>query len=151
MKFIDVEASGFNDSSYPIQIGWFDSKYFRGKEYLIAPFPTWTDWCESAEMVHSIPRQLLTTQGLNPFQVCRSLNNDLGDTTVYCDALVFDRFWLARLFDEANINQTFSLASIESLMGNKIDEVNEELELIERHHTALKDAMALAYFYNRFK
>ena len=151
MKFIDIEASGFEDVSYPIQIGWFDSELLKGNEYLIAPFPKWTYWCESAEVVHSIPRQLLTTLGLDPIQVCRSLNNDLGETTVYCDALVFDRFWLARLFEEANISQAFSVKSIESLMGNKFYEVNEEFEHMERHHTALKDAMALASFYNRFK
>jgi hypothetical protein len=151
MKFIDVEASGFDDSSYPIQVGWFDSEHLKGNEYLIAPFPSWTHWCEYAQVVHSIPRQSLITLGLDPVEVCHSLNNDLGMDTVYCDALVFDRFWLDRLFQEANINQAFSLASIESLMINKLDEVQEELEHMDRHHTALKDAMSLAALYNRFK
>ena len=52
-SIMDIEASGFGRSSYPIEVGYVlgDGSSFCT---LIRPLPSWTHWDASAESVHHI-------------------------------------------------------------------------------------------------
>lgn len=43
LTFLDIEATGIHEDSYPIEIGWVDTE---GNEssFLIKPIPEWTHW-----------------------------------------------------------------------------------------------------------
>ena len=62
--FLDIEASGLGEHSFPIEIGWaipFDKE--RG--FLIRPAPDWTYWSAIAEEVfHRISRDELLREGI---------------------------------------------------------------------------------------
>ncbi len=111
---IDIEASGFGSTSYPIEIGVIK---FNGDRYcsLIKPAADWQHWCNSAEKIHSISRSLLEARGKSPRQVCEELNIFLQETTAYSDAWTHDSPWLTNLFFTARIKQNFHLSPIENI------------------------------------
>ena len=81
---VDVEASGFGGTSYPIEIG---VALDDGHKYcsLVHPEPDWTHWDLEAERVHRIPRDLLETYGRPVREVAQTLNELLATRTVYTD------------------------------------------------------------------
>ncbi len=93
---IDVEASGFGASSYPIEVGVINQS---GKKFcnLIKPQNDWTHWDARAESLHGISRQLLAQKGLPVQEVCLQLNQFLMGQTVYSDGWVVDDTWLIKL------------------------------------------------------
>lgn len=109
---IDIEASGFGAYSYPIEIGAVKA---NGDRYcaLIKPEPDWEHWCERAQRVHGIARELLMTRGKSPAQVCHELNGFLQDETTYSDAWTHDSPWLNKLFYAARVYPFFHLSPIE--------------------------------------
>lgn len=109
---IDIEASGFGSHSYPIEIGVVKA---NGERYcaLIKPEPDWVHWCESAQRIHGINRELLMVRGKNPTQVCHELNGFIQDDTAYSDAWTHDSPWLNCLFYAARVYPYFHLSPIE--------------------------------------
>lgn len=111
---IDIEASGFGSTSYPIEIGVIK---FNGERYcaLIKPATDWQHWCDEAEKIHGISRALIESHGKCPHQVCAELNAFLQDTTAYSDAWTHDNPWLINLFFSARMKQSFRLSAIENI------------------------------------
>lgn len=114
---IDVEASGFGAGSYPIEVG-IALPDGATRCYLIRPAPDWTHWDPGAESVHRITRTILGTHGKPLREVAERLNGDLRGLTVYSDAWGYDRSWIARLFDAADMPQHFRIESLRSLMSD---------------------------------
>lgn len=114
---IDVEASGFGQGSYPIEVGLVlpDGSPHC---FLIAPMRGWVAWDPEAEKVHGISRQALEDFGRPANQVAWRLNELLRDKTVYSDAWAFDMSWLGKLFEATHMPQEFRLASLQELMGH---------------------------------
>lgn len=112
---IDVEASGFGSGSYPIEVGFIrcDGQVFCT---LIEPVANWNHWDITAAAIHGVDRALLFTAGRDVKTVAHSLNEYLGDQTVYTDAWGQDMCWLGLLFDTAQVSQRFRLESIYSLL-----------------------------------
>ena len=81
---LDVEASGFGRSSYPIEIGFVLPD---GHAYctLVRPEPQWSHWDAQAEKLHHISRTLLQARGLPAYEVAQTLNARLQGQTVYTD------------------------------------------------------------------
>ncbi len=139
---IDVEASGFGRGSYPVEIGLSMADGTRHC-YLIAPARSWTHWDEKAEAVHGISRERLLGDGRPIHDVALRLNALLGHKTVYSDAWAFDMSWVGKLFDAANLLQSFRVADISDLLSEAQHEdwqavkrqVIEELGL-ERHRAS---------------
>ena len=104
---LDIEASGFGPSSYPIEVGLILPD---GCTYcsLIRPLDAWTHWDASAEAIHHVARSTL---------VAHALNLRLHGQTIYCDAWYHDFTWLGRLFDAADLPQCFRLEDIRGLLG----------------------------------
>lgn len=151
---IDVEASGFGPHSYPIEVGVAlepERKFCS----LIAPEPGWTHWDDSAEKIHRVPRDVLETHGRPAVEVANSLNELLGNATVYSDGWVVDQPWLIQLFSCARVRQRFSISPLELILSEhqmavwhavKAD-VTRELALMR--HRASFDAMIIQETYCR--
>ena len=112
---LDVEASGFGRSSYPIEIGFVlpDGHTFCT---LIRPETHWTHWDASAEATHHIARPLLLERGRPVQEVAQALNHQLKGQTVYSDGWANDYTWLGLLFDAADMAPAFKLDNLRALL-----------------------------------
>tara|TARA_R110000824_G_scaffold399764_1_gene605682 strand:+ start:2067 stop:2558 length:492 start_codon:yes stop_codon:yes gene_type:complete len=142
--FVDIEASGLDQTnSYPIEIGWSDT-LGNQDNFLIKPLASWSYWDPNAQLIHSISREELLSDGLSVKEAAMRLNSSLGGETVYCDALDFDGFWLKRLFKAAEMEMTFTLVDVFNLYAEMS---KEEFLIMQRYlndnpasHRALADA-----------
>ncbi len=151
---IDIEASGFGGSSYPIEVGLAledDQKFCS----LIFPAPEWTHWDEEAEKVHHIERSILEVYGKQPKEVATQLNELLAGKTVYTDGWVVDKPWITTLFYEAGINLKFDVSALEMILSEiqmehwhkTKDQVIKDLDL--SRHRASYDAWIIQETYKR--
>lgn len=112
---LDIEASGFGQGSYPIEIGVAMSD--GGAHcYLIQPQSDWNHWEQQAENLHQITRQTLQRFGWDVRHVARQLNRFLAGKTVYSDAWGYDSAWMALLFDRAGIRQRFQVEHVAKII-----------------------------------
>ena len=151
---IDIEASGFGGTSYPIEVGLAleDDKKFCS---LILPAPEWTHWDEEAVKVHHIERSILEVYGKEPKEVATHLNELLAGKTVYTDGWVVDKPWITTLFYEAGIDMSFEVSSLEMILSEAQmenwhktkDQVIKDLDL--SRHRASYDAWVIQETYKR--
>lgn len=115
---LDVEASGFGRSSYPIEIGFVLPD---GHTYctLIRPESHWTHWDAGAEATHHIARPLLLVRGRPVQEVAKALNQQLRGQTVYSDGWANDYSWLGLLFDAADMVPAFKLDNLRALLSDQ--------------------------------
>jgi hypothetical protein len=145
---IDIEASGFGRSSYPIEIGYVLPDG-RARCTLIKPAPPWTHWDPQAEQVHHITRETLLQHGRPAAEVARALNDDLWGLTVYCDGWAHDYAWLGALYEEAHLAPRFKLESVLRLLDeSRLARLAEQQQKARRalglqRHRASNDARAL--------
>ncbi|RTL47966.1 MAG: hypothetical protein EKK46_16625 [Rhodocyclaceae bacterium] len=145
---IDVEASGFGPTSYPIEVGLVLP---GGRTYcaLIRPEPGWGHWDAQAERVHRVSRHTLLSHGLPAQQVAREVNEYLWGLTVYCDSWYHDFNWLSRLFDAADSAPAFRLEDLRLLLNQEqADAWHATKSQVEREmglerHRASNDARVL--------
>jgi len=150
---IDVEASGFGQGSYPIEVGFIGSE---GASFcsLIKPQPSWTDWDTEAAKIHGLSREILDVRGQGVIEVANMLNHHLSDMTVYSDAWSQDFAWLSLLFDEAEKRMTFKLEPLSALMSESQKSVwhptrkRVEQMLGLSRHRASSDARILQMTYH---
>lgn len=115
---IDVEASGFGQSSYPIEVGLalgHNEKYCS----LIAPPADWTHWDKKAEAIHRITRNILIHHGKSIRKVAEELNAILGQAIVYSDGWTVDKPWISKLFSMAEIKRSFFISPLERILSEK--------------------------------
>ncbi|MDP2005654.1 MAG: hypothetical protein Q8K45_08250 [Rubrivivax sp.] len=145
---LDIEASGFGRSSYPIEVGYVLPDG-RATCMLVRPAAEWTHWDAGAERVHGITRSVLATHGRDAREVALALNHDLHGQTVYCDGWAHDYTWLAALFEQAGFSPAFKLESVGALLDDEhlaqLDGARREAlaELGLKRHRASNDARAL--------
>lgn len=115
LRFIDVEASGLHDTSYPIEIAWCGLD-LRPVSMLLRPLPHWgeEDWSPESEKVHGISRELLVGVGLDPRKCAEEMAAAMRGCMVFSDAPEFDARWLHRLFSETGVTAGFGLMPIEA-------------------------------------
>ncbi|TQV68126.1 hypothetical protein FKG94_23840 [Exilibacterium tricleocarpae] len=116
--FIDVEASGLDIDSYPIEI----ALRLNGAthSWLIRPEAGWRHWCKNAEALHGLPRQQLVETGLDARVVAAEINALLASTDglVYSDAAPWDAHWVSVLFDGAQLPACFAILPIQDLLDS---------------------------------
>ncbi|MFT4654907.1 MAG: hypothetical protein ACJA0G_001621 [Kangiellaceae bacterium] len=114
-SIIDIEASGFGTSSYPIEVGIIRGD---GQRYckLIRPFNDWVFWDNQAQKIHGISRELLRSNGESGVQVCLELNAFLGHGNVFSDGWVVDSPWLKTLFARAQVKMVFQISALEMIL-----------------------------------
>ncbi len=153
---LDVEASGFDPHSYPIEVGFVTAE---GKRFsrLIKPYVDWSHWCEDAESTHGISRNDLEQHGRDGREVAQELNQWLSGQTVYTDGWVLDKPWMIKLFDRAQVSMDFWVSPIEMVLSEAImgswDEAKALLQASfhEPRHRASTDALFIQQVYMKAK
>lgn len=113
--FGDIEASGLDRDSYPIEVAWS----LPGgdiKSRLIRRETDWVYWDDISEDIHGIRLADLEVEGRPARDVAKELNSDLSGKVLHFDGGVFDRFWLARLFDAAGLEPSFEFGDYDHLL-----------------------------------
>ncbi|VAW75429.1 hypothetical protein MNBD_GAMMA12-2078, partial [hydrothermal vent metagenome] len=120
-NFIDCEASSLSGKSYPIEIAWNNSNGVV-ESCLINPLSVlhWTDWSESAQMLHGLSRKYLAEHGETPEHVALKMNEALSGLTVYSDCPEYDGLWIRALFSVADLDMSFSIRDANALF-NKVN------------------------------
>lgn len=148
-SIIDVEASGLDSRSYPIEVGVVLGD---GRTYdaLIKPQRGWRYWCKEAENLHGLSREKLARDGKEAAEVCRELNRFCAGGTVYSDCWVIDTPWLTKLFAVSGVQPTFRCSPIEAVVDEALlDNWGYRKAAYAREvglapHRALNDAVIIA-------
>lgn len=122
--FIDFEASGFGEDSYPIEVAW-NSAGGAVESYLINTdcIADWIYWDPDAECdAHQISQDHLERLGDPPSIVAQRMNERLAGQVIYSDAVEFDDFWMKRLFDAVDLKPAFKLGSAIDLFDLAVEE-----------------------------
>ena len=153
-NIIDIEASGFGDESYPIEIGLVLNNGIKFCS-LILPAKGWAHWSKDAEKVHQISREMLKKCGKPVTEVALTLNNILEGLTLYSDGWVVDKPWLIRLFTAASMEMKFSISPLEMILSEDQMNVWHETKnkIIIQHkiqrHRASNDAWLIQETYRK--
>src|SRR5690606_25747845 len=105
-SIIDIEASGLQSRSHPIEVAVVTAEN-RRFEALLRPTPEWTHWDPEAEALHGISRDQLDKEGLDIRLVCARLNDLCWRQTLYSDCWTYDSRWLQNLFAAAGMPMKF--------------------------------------------
>jgi hypothetical protein len=122
LVFADIEASGLQFLSYPIEIGWAwaEKTHVETRSILIKPTSEWlgwkTGWNEEAERLHGISQEQLLTDGLEPSEVCKILNREWQSAEIAFDTgpAAHDARWLSILYRAASAEPSFGMAQLSS-------------------------------------
>lgn len=115
LYIIDVEASGLNPMSYPIEIAWLSLDGESHDSFLINPQTAhdWTYWCGIAESeFHNISRDELIENGIDVRVAAERLNESLRGSIVISDAAGHDEFWISELIEEAGLQLNFQIVDV---------------------------------------
>lgn len=149
--FLDVEASGFGDGSYAIEVAFSDEQG-RVESHLIRPEPQWVHWDDAAERdAHHISRRTLEAEGKPAAWVASRLNEALAGKTVHTDAPDFDRKWLEPVFRAASVEPTFRIEQaylrIPDVPGRMDELAREARALTPGAHRAAWDVQFLVEYW----
>lgn len=100
--FIDLEASGLDRHSFPVEIGWCgDDDIEPPPSFLIRPNETWpeTDAYHAGFAVHDIPYADLLARGVHLLDLPRRLDAAWTDAILTSDNVLHDTRWLRRAYD----------------------------------------------------
>ncbi|MFK7859188.1 MAG: hypothetical protein AB8B64_10215 [Granulosicoccus sp.] len=151
---VDIEASGLQADSYPIEVGVALADGGR-HSMLIRPEPDWIHWDKDAEQIHGITRKTLCQHGRPIEEVAHRINTLLNAQQTYSDGWVVDKPWLTRLFSAARIPMLFALSPIEQIMSENQfsiwDDIKQQMiqELGVTRHRASHDAWIIQQTYVR--
>ncbi|MDK9790149.1 hypothetical protein [Vibrio sp. D431a] len=146
LTFLDVEASGLDDESYPIQIGWIDTNGDYD-EFLINPetASSWTYWNKIAEKkYHGLTRERCVKEGLSIFDAAQRLNRLLRGVVVTSDAPDYDTFWIIKLMNECGCEPSFCIQDVRELLNSlqvPLTPFFAERKLRIPEHNALSDCV----------
>lgn len=137
--FLDFEASGLHEDSYPIEVGVFGSRE-DSYDSLIVPVHYWNYWNQDSQEIHGIPREQLYEQGRSVIEVTKALNERFDGKILWADSS-YDKFWMEVLYEASPYDPTFRVANIydylpDSLVGKFKSFLPEVIA-----HRALQDAM----------
>lgn len=147
MYILDIEASGLNEESYPIEIAWCALEGADEFSVLINPesaggWDSWDDFAESA--IHGISLRECCERGENVVLVANRLEQLLNDHVVLSDAPYQDQQWLNRLFDAVGKRCPAFLMPIDQAVSlDKRAHLNKSLLELDRPHRAIADCLLL--------
>lgn len=144
--FVDFEASGIAPDSYPIEI----AVVHPGGEYqsLIKPVRYWDHWSYDAQDMHGITREQLLDEGKPATDIAQQLNEMFAGHYLVSDASE-DSYWVEALYDAAELDPTFTVATVEQMVGPEHAAAIYYQTPVKREHRALDDARALRYTVER--
>jgi hypothetical protein len=120
--FMDFEASGLTEDSYPIEVAWV-LEDGTAETHLVRPAPHWTAWTASAEETHQISRQTLEEKGEPADAVARRVIEALSGHDLYASAPEWDGKWLSDLLEAGGFpREALSLRDTEAAQAEIIAE-----------------------------
>jgi len=150
---IDIESSGYDAASYPIEIAWQDScNSDRYDHFFITPSVDWDFWDDVYQRErHGICRGQLQLEGLLPGEACQRLNQALQGQVVFGADEAAQRYWLTLLFHTAGQAPEFSLHSLfEPLPSGAEASLQRSLNSQSVVHRALDDARQLCRWLSHY-
>lgn len=144
--FMDVEASGIAERSYPIEIGYAFARIdadgqveLLAESHLITPTDAWSAveaaWDSRAEPVHGLTRAILAADGAPVSRVVEALDAALAGAVVAADTgpAGWDADWITTLYAAAQRPwQGWVLA--EKASGALVGDRFREVGLTPRYH-----------------
>jgi len=151
-KIIDIEASGLQEESYPVEIAVYDiDDESQSFVHLIKPHESWTHWCYDAERIHGLSRQYLKEDGEDAYEVLRHIKQVLSENNVYSDAVYYDVRWLRKLFSTFGEVLPDTVLSVMHLIEWEYHrEFHVELSSLKVPHRALTDATMIGQCVKRY-
>ena len=152
MMFVDLEASGLGEDSWPIEIGfaWIEGGRVRWASKLIRPEPGWprSAWSSESAVVHGITMTELH-RAEDAADVARWAAAVMGNRVVVSDAPSYDGVWLDRLLAAAGLVERPPLRDFDVLVSRRhrwpeLERVYAELDATPPPHRAGPDAARLA-------
>lgn len=110
--YVDVEASGLHEASFPIEVAWGGSD-LAVECFLIADDAWLADtaaWDPAAERLHGISKAALRAQGRPSAEVAARMNSAVGARVLLSTNAHHDARWLTALFRRAGIVAGFAMA-----------------------------------------
>ena len=146
--FIDVEASGLSNQSYPIEIGWaslsIDGRNLHQDAILIRPDAEWRDngeWSMAAQRIHGLSQRELLISGADVMDVLPRFEAAIEGCILTSDAPQEDAFWINRLYDAVGRRFPSRIQSLKEIRLGLVAEHGvsprfafQRLELAEAHH-----------------
>lgn len=151
----DIESSGLGDRSYPIEIAW-STPEGAVHSWLVRPEHLWIYWDLAAEELHHIAYVDLKQYGKPAREIAEEMNADLNGQVLYFDGGAFDRFWLDKLYEVANLKPAFTMGDFNELLASigcntaakRLAAEAETLKRIgDRRHRAWADVEYLQTYY----
>lgn len=138
--YVDFEASGVAPDSYPVEV----AIVHPAGEYhsLIKPARYWTHWSYDAQDMHGITREQMLGEGKPAATIAQELNALFAGQYVISDARE-DSYWFEALYDAAELDPTFTVATVEQIVGPEHAAAIYYQMPVTRGHRALADASAL--------
>lgn len=162
LRFLDVEASGLHDGSYPIEIAWCGLD-LRPVSMLIRPLDEWGEdlWDPEAEKIHGISLRRLAEEGLDAKECAKRLCFSLEGKKVLTDNPWWDVSWLSRLLDCTGTTAHFGVADLihateqqrlkHDISFQDFDKIVEGVRKYFPHtHRAGDDALGMAAIFRAF-
>lgn len=162
MLFLDIEASGLHESSFPIELALSDDR-LDVRSWLIRPHDGWRleDWSPQAELVHGISWEGLRIDGKPVDRVAMEIALACEGRVIVSDAVRHDGPWMDRLFAAAGMvrrvvvhdymDDLYSKMAEELGSDALFDAVERAYALCDIHfphtHVAGDDARCLAAFH----
>lgn len=152
--FIDFEASGLGEESWPIEIGvaWIADHRIEMRSTLIRPRPEWpaSEWSPESAAIHGMPREALDAAP-SADMVATEYATLLARRPVLSDARLYDERWwccLAVLLDPGQdvVIRDFEVTAFATFRRNPhaLDVVLETYTRAHSPHRAGPDARRLA-------
>ena len=158
--FVDFEASGLRQVSWPVEIGWAVTdahSVLDSGAIIIRPERDWDRraWDPEAEKLHGISLASIEREGIAAADAWHAFHAELGGVdAVFCDAPMYDRFWCRRLARAAKCEDdapTFlHFATLFHDMPAALRAWTKESRN-HRRHRAQADAEQLAHFCLQFR
>ena len=117
LGFIDIEASGLSEDSFPLEIGWtIDGDYVES--FLVKPDKQWNinSWSNEAKKLHNIELKDVIDFGNENEKIAKKMNEDLEGFVLLSDSVSHDIRWVNMIFSASLIERKFKIVSIEKFL-----------------------------------
>jgi hypothetical protein len=119
--YIDFEASGLHQHSFPIEVAWA-GPVIEEKAFFLKPHPTWLrdQWDDNAELLHGISLNSIDESGIAPDHIAKQLQLDCRGKVLLTDGVEFDQNWLAMLFEAGGLQCLYRIMDVQVWMGQQV-------------------------------
>lgn len=118
IAFIDVEASGLMQGSFPVEAAWMASGELG--EVLISPSGCWDEsrWDGDAEAMHGLTLNEVKRRGRHPRIAAAALEKAFRDRLVFSDSPVHDTAWADMIHEAGGVPRSYRIETVGRLLGH---------------------------------